>query len=112
MPCCSVPRPRGPQDAWSDIDIALCVEDEHRADVVLDWTNEMYAEHGAVHTVSQINPSAFRQVATFRVGIGADAIVFGDRSLWIANITDETVSRIDPATGTVATIALAGARPE
>jgi ABC-type transport system substrate-binding protein/DNA-binding SARP family transcriptional activator/streptogramin lyase len=59
-------------------------------------------------TVFELNPRAFRRVATFRVGNGADAVAFGHGSLWVANTSDGTISRIDPATGTAATIPLAG----
>ena len=40
----------GPEDQWSDIDFALCVdEDAQREAVIARWTDRMYAEHGAVH---------------------------------------------------------------
>jgi ABC-type transport system substrate-binding protein/DNA-binding SARP family transcriptional activator/streptogramin lyase len=59
-------------------------------------------------TVFELNARAFRRVATFRVGNGADAVAFGHGSLWVANTSDGTIWRIDPATGTAATIPLAG----
>ena len=40
----------GREDRWSDIDLALCVAaDADRAQVIADWTDVMYREHGAVH---------------------------------------------------------------
>jgi hypothetical protein len=40
----------GREGRWSDIDLALCVvRRRHRAQVVADWTDVMYGEHGAVH---------------------------------------------------------------
>ena len=35
------------EDRWSDIDLALCVEDE--ASAVAAWTKRMYQVHGAMH---------------------------------------------------------------
>jgi DNA-binding SARP family transcriptional activator/ABC-type transport system substrate-binding protein len=70
---------------------------------------EVYVVNQLDRTVFELNPSAFRRVATFRVGNGADAIAFGHGSLWVANTGDGTISRIDPATGAAATIPLAGA---
>ncbi|TWP54252.1 nucleotidyltransferase domain-containing protein [Lentzea tibetensis] len=37
----------GREDRWSDVDLALAVADHDG--VVRDWTERMYAEHGAVH---------------------------------------------------------------
>lgn len=38
------------EDRWSDIDLALCVDDEaDLAAVVADWTDLMYRDHAAVH---------------------------------------------------------------
>ena len=70
---------------------------------------EVWVVNQLDRTVFELNPRAFRRVATFRVGNGADAIAFGHGSLWVANTSDGTISRIDPATGTAATIPLAGA---
>lgn len=42
----------GSEDRWSDIDLALCVApDGDLGQVVADWTDCLYAEHGAVHHV-------------------------------------------------------------
>jgi predicted nucleotidyltransferase len=39
----------GREDRWSDIDLALCVENETvLTSVVDDWTNRLYHDHGAV----------------------------------------------------------------
>lgn len=40
----------GPEDQWSDIDFAVCVdEDSQRQAVIAEWTDLMYAKHAAVH---------------------------------------------------------------
>ncbi len=40
------------EDQWSDIDLALCIEAGAKPTAVIaDWTDSMYAEHGAVHHV-------------------------------------------------------------
>jgi len=40
----------GREDRWSDIDLALSLSGEaDRANVIADWTERMYCEHGAVH---------------------------------------------------------------
>jgi ABC-type transport system substrate-binding protein/DNA-binding SARP family transcriptional activator len=69
---------------------------------------EVWVVNQLDRTVFELNPRAFRRVATFRVGNGADAIAFGHGSLWVANTGDGTISRIEPATGTAATIPLVG----
>lgn len=38
----------GRADRWSDIDLALCVAADP-APVLADWTDRLYADHGAVH---------------------------------------------------------------
>lgn len=38
----------GHEDRWSDIDLAFGVEGE-LVPVIADWTDRMYADHGAVH---------------------------------------------------------------
>jgi peptide/nickel transport system substrate-binding protein len=69
---------------------------------------EVWVVNQLDRTVFELNPRAFRRVATFRVGNGADGIAFGHGSLWVANTSDGTISRIDPATGAAVTIPLAG----
>jgi peptide/nickel transport system substrate-binding protein len=69
---------------------------------------EIWAVNQLDRTVSEINPRALRQVASFPVGNGAAAIAFGDGSLWVTNTIDDTVSRIEPVSGRVVTIPLAG----
>ncbi|MDQ3714957.1 MAG: nucleotidyltransferase domain-containing protein [Actinomycetota bacterium] len=42
----------GSEDRWSDIDLALCVAaGVDPAQVIREWTDRMYQEHGAVHHV-------------------------------------------------------------
>ena len=51
--------------------------------------------------VSDVNPASGTQVAVIPAGIGPDAIASGYGSVWVANVTSDTVSRIDAATGDV-----------
>jgi peptide/nickel transport system substrate-binding protein len=67
---------------------------------------EVWVVNQLDRTVFELNPRAFRRVATFRVGNGADAIAFGRGSLWVANTSDGTISRVDTATRRTATIPL------
>ena len=69
---------------------------------------EVWVINQLERTVSEINPRAFRSVASFPVGNGAAAVAYGDGSLWVGNVTDDTISRIVPATGSIATIPLSG----
>jgi predicted nucleotidyltransferase len=42
----------GREDRWSDIDLALCIAaDVEVGQVMADWTDRLYREHGAVHHV-------------------------------------------------------------
>src|SRR5262245_17487271 len=42
----------GAEDRWSDIDLALgLAAGADRSQVIADWTDRMYREHGAVHHV-------------------------------------------------------------
>jgi predicted nucleotidyltransferase len=53
----------GREDRWSDIDLAWCVAaDADRGQVLADWTERMYRDHGAVHHVDVI-----RGVTLYRV---------------------------------------------
>jgi ABC-type transport system substrate-binding protein/DNA-binding SARP family transcriptional activator/DNA-binding beta-propeller fold protein YncE len=70
---------------------------------------EVWVVNQLDRTVSEINPRARRQVASFEVGNGAESIAFGDDSIWVANTADSTITRIDPSTNRTATIPLAGA---
>ena len=70
--------------------------------------DEVWVVNQLQRTVSEINPRAFRSVASFRVGNGATAVAYGAGSLWVANVTDDTISRIVLATGSIATIPLSG----
>jgi YVTN family beta-propeller protein len=48
---------------------------------------------------------------TIHVGRGADRIAVAGGSVWVTNAIDETVSRVDPATGRVMATVPVGARP-
>jgi len=50
------------------------------------------------NSVGVINPETNELVAEVPVGIDPEAIAVGERGVWVANVEDETISRIDPAT--------------
>lgn len=69
----------GREDQWSDVDLALCVTPAaDREQVVGDWTERMYAEHGAVHHLD-----VTRGAALFRVFLLADTLQV-DLAFWPA----------------------------
>jgi len=49
------------------------------------------------NSVGVIDPASNTLVAEIPVGIDPEAIAFGEDGVWVANVEDETVSRIDPA---------------
>jgi YVTN family beta-propeller protein len=50
------------------------------------------------NAVGVIDPGSNELVGEVQVGIEPEAIVAGEGGVWVANIEDETVSRIDPVT--------------
>ncbi|HVV24379.1 MAG TPA: nucleotidyltransferase domain-containing protein [Pseudonocardiaceae bacterium] len=58
----------GRADRWSDIDLALCVAGDPRP-VLADWSDRMYAEHGAVHHVDVVSGAT-----VYRVFLLADTL--------------------------------------
>jgi YVTN family beta-propeller protein len=50
-------------------------------------------------------------VAVIPVGDHPEGISIGDGSVWVANVEDDTVSRIDPATNRVVATIAVGDRP-
>jgi streptogramin lyase len=54
--------------------------------------------------VSRIDPVSGKVTATIRVGEGANSMVFGEGAVWVADWSERSVSRIDPADDTVSTI--------
>ena len=55
----------------------------------------------AGNAVAEIDPQTNRVIGQVSVGARPGSIGFGSRSLWVANLDDQTVSRIDPASRTV-----------
>jgi YVTN family beta-propeller protein len=55
----------------------------------------------AANAVAEIDPQKNRVVGQVQVGARPDSIGFGSGSLWVANLEDQTVSRIDPTSLTV-----------
>ncbi len=64
------------------------------------------------NTVSRIDPSTRKVVATIPVGEQPDnAAVAGDGTVFVPNVSGGTVSRIDPATNMVVGTIAVGAKP-
>jgi YVTN family beta-propeller protein len=51
-------------------------------------------------TVERINPASGRVVESTGVGLSPAGIAVGDGSIWVADATQDTVTRIDPVTNT------------
>jgi YVTN family beta-propeller protein len=62
-------------------------------------------------TVAQPAGSLGRVTASIRVGAGPIDVVAGEGAVWVANATQGTVSRIDPATNTVTQTTPVGRNP-
>ena len=52
--------------------------------------------------VDRVDPTAGRVVARIAVGNGPSAVAVTDGAVWVANFSDDTVTRIDPSTSAVA----------
>ena len=63
------------------------------------------------NSAGAIDPGSNRLVDQVRVGAGPGRIAAGFGSLWVVNDFDSTVSRIDPASGSVQTIRWTAIRP-
>jgi hypothetical protein len=71
---------QGREDRWSDIDLALCLDaDGDHTEVVADWTERLYADHGAVTHLD-----AGHQSTLFRVFLLAGTLQV-DISFWAAD---------------------------
>jgi YVTN family beta-propeller protein len=55
------------------------------------------ALRGAPNSVAAINTRTNRVVGQVAVGVRPSAIAFGSGSLWVANLDDQTISRVDPS---------------
>ena len=55
----------------------------------------------AGNAVAEIDPTSNLVIGQVPVGARPAGIAFGSRSLWVANLDDQTISQIDPAAGTV-----------
>jgi DNA-binding SARP family transcriptional activator/streptogramin lyase len=60
------------------------------------------------NSVGLVDAASGRVTRSFAVGRGPDALAVADGSLWVANEEDETVTRIDPATGRSVVVAVGG----
>lgn len=68
---------RDREDRWSDIDLALCLdEDADRDEVVRDWTDRLYRDHQVVHHLDVRSGAAL-----FRVFLLPDTLQV-DLSFW------------------------------
>jgi DNA-binding SARP family transcriptional activator len=62
----------------------------------------------APDSVGFVDAASGRVTRSFAVGRGPDALAVARGSLWVANEQDETVTRIDPATGRSVVVAVGG----
>ena len=64
----------------------------------------------APNSVAEIDVRTGRVVGVASVGVGPGPVVFGSGSLWVANLDDQTISRVDPSSlRTLKTISLPAA---
>lgn len=85
----------GREDRWSDIDLALCLAaGTDREPVLTDWTDMMYAEHGAVHHLDVTAGPAL-----YRVFLLASTLQV-DLSYWPADEFGATGPAFRPLFGT------------
>jgi class 3 adenylate cyclase/DNA-binding beta-propeller fold protein YncE len=54
--------------------------------------------------VVEVDPTSDRAIGSIPVGEGPSSIAFGEGSVWVANSSDGTITRIDPATRRTITI--------
>ena len=52
----------------------------------------------APNSVGVVDPGSDKLVAEVPVGIDPESVTVGEGAVWVANVDDETVTRIDPAT--------------
>jgi YVTN family beta-propeller protein len=59
-------------------------------------------------TVKRFHPTTFEEGAVRRYGVGSRplGIAFGEGAIWVANASDDSVTRIDPFTGSSRTISV------
>jgi YVTN family beta-propeller protein len=60
------------------------------------------------NAVWRVDPSTGRVISTIGVGAGPGTVVLGEGSVWVANTSADTVSRIDQASSQVTTIEVGG----
>ena len=66
------------------------------------------------NTVFRFNPATFekaRPVTTITVGEQPSAIAFGEGALWVANMSGDSVYRIDPTSNSVSSVIPVGDGP-
>jgi class 3 adenylate cyclase/streptogramin lyase len=62
-------------------------------------------------TAVEFGPAQTQPLAGWRVGRGPEALAFADGVLWVANLDDGTVAKVDPSSGDVVTLGQAGPHP-
>jgi YVTN family beta-propeller protein len=67
--------------------------------------------HVGPNSVAAISTSSDRIVGSIPVGARPGAIAFGSGSLWVANVDDENVSRVDPGTLSTSRVLSVGGQP-
>jgi YVTN family beta-propeller protein len=68
----------------------------------------VWVTNGAVGTVSRINVETNEVSQELQAGSGPSGIAIGDGALWIADSVGSALLRIDPTSGPVQTVAIAG----
>ena len=65
-------------------------------------TDAIWVANEGTNTVSRIDPSTNKVVATIPLRFAPDSISSGDRIVWIGSRASDSVARLDPASDTVA----------
>jgi YVTN family beta-propeller protein len=100
---------RGPRRALIAVGGALLLAAAIAAGVIELTRGETIKLRAVGNSMAAINVRSDRVVGVVPVGARPSAVAFGSGSLWVANLDDQTISRIDPGTlHTLRTIELRG----
>ena len=79
---------------------------------VVSFAGSLWVTDNQTATLSRIDPTTKRVIASIPVGKGGTQLTGGAGSVWVANSDDSTVSRVDPATNSVVATIPVGANPQ
>jgi YVTN family beta-propeller protein len=79
---------------------------------VVSFAGSLWVTDNQTATLSRIEPTTKRVIASIPVGNGGTQLTGGAGSVWVANSDDSTVSRVDPATNSVVATIPVGANPQ